>query len=92
MFFLEDLKGLSEKKLQKKLKSGWMSDSFPDCIRQVYASTYNTHSSIRSIVVEVAVAHARELGKKEIFKDLLKEGGDFVVEYTDALAKRISLS
>lgn len=92
MFFLEHLKALSERKLEDKLKSDWTSDDFPDCIRKVYEFTYNVNSNMRSIVVKVAVAHARELSKKETFTDLLKDGGDFAVEYTDALIKRMNIN
>lgn len=91
MFFIEDLKALSARKLQEKLKDLWTSNEFPECIREVYASTPNGDREMRPTVVEVATAHARELGEKKIFKELLQEGGDFAVDYVDALTKKISM-
>lgn len=91
MFFLENLKALSVRKLEDKLESDWKDDCFPECIRKVYELTYNADSSMRSLVVEVATAHATELRKTELFTDLLKDGGDFAVDYTDALIKRVNM-
>ena len=91
MFFIENLKVLSQTNFQKKLESHWMDDSFPECIREVYTSTQNSDSKIRSAVVEIATAHAHELNEKEIFRDLLQDGGDFAVEYTESLTKKISM-
>lgn len=91
MFLLEDLKALSTIKLQEKLKELWMSDSFPECIREIYASISDSKSKMRLVVVEIATAHAHELGKKEVFNDLLREGGDFAADYVGALTKAISM-
>ncbi|KAF2844533.1 hypothetical protein T440DRAFT_316582 [Plenodomus tracheiphilus IPT5] len=88
MFFLEDLKALCVLKLQTKLKDLWASDTFPPCIRKVYASTPHTNCSMRLAVLESATAHANELSAKEVFTDLLREGGDFAVEYVNALNKK----
>ncbi|KAH8622012.1 hypothetical protein IG631_23407 [Alternaria alternata] len=38
---------------------------------------------MRSAVVEVAKVHARELGSKDVFKELIREGGDFAVQYLE---------
>jgi hypothetical protein len=90
MFFLKELKTLATRKLQEKLKGHWMSDSFPECIREVYSTTSNTDQEMRPAVVEVATAYAQHLGKKEIFKNVLQEGGDFAVDYVVALTKKLS--
>ena len=89
MLLLEDLKALCVGKLKSKVKTLWDGDSFPDCIREVYASTTDSNCSMRLAVLEVATAHARELRDKETFTDLLREGGDFSVEYVDALTNRV---
>ncbi|KAF2002433.1 hypothetical protein P154DRAFT_462410 [Amniculicola lignicola CBS 123094] len=85
MFFLEDLKALSTIKMQKKLQTLWTCDSFPDCIREIYASTPNSDHAMRSAVIEVARVHVRELGKKAIFKDLIREGGEFAVDFFESI-------
>ncbi|KAF2187414.1 hypothetical protein K469DRAFT_489988, partial [Zopfia rhizophila CBS 207.26] len=84
MFFLDDLKALSTAKLQLKLQDLWTSDLFPECIREIYASTPDNDRAMRAAVVEVASVHVHELGMKAIFKDLIREGGDFAVEYFES--------
>jgi hypothetical protein len=85
MFFLEDLKALATAKLQQKLQELWTSDSFPECIREVYATTLESDRAMRSAVVEIAKNHVKELGKKVVFKDLIHEGGDFTVDYFESI-------
>lgn len=85
MFFLEDLKAFATAKLQQKLEELWTSESFPECIREVYATTPESDRAMRSAVVEVAKDHVRELGKMVLFKDLLREGGDFAVDYFESV-------
>ncbi|KAF2006466.1 hypothetical protein P154DRAFT_422103 [Amniculicola lignicola CBS 123094] len=85
MFLLEDLRALATVKLQQKLQELWMSDSFPECIREIYATTPESDRVMRSAVVEVAKEHVRELGKKVVFKDLIHEGGDFAVDYFESV-------
>jgi hypothetical protein len=85
MFLLEDLKALATMKLQQKLEELWTSESFPECIREVYATTPESDRAMRSVVVEVARNHVRELGKKVVFKDLMHEGGDFAVDYFESV-------
>ncbi|KAL5370866.1 hypothetical protein PMIN02_013007 [Paraphaeosphaeria minitans] len=85
MFFLKDLKALATAKLQQKLQELWTSESFPECIREVYATTPESDRAMRSAVVEVAKNYVRELGKKVVFKDLIHEGGDFAVDYFESV-------
>jgi hypothetical protein len=85
MFFLDGLKALSMTKLKLKLQDLWTSDSFPECVREIYASTLDSDQAMRSTVVEVARAHIHELGKKAIFKGLIREGGDFAVELFESV-------
>ncbi|KAF2676859.1 hypothetical protein K458DRAFT_396581 [Lentithecium fluviatile CBS 122367] len=83
MFFLDDLKALSALKLKEKLQLEhlWTSDSFPDCVREVYSCTPNSDRGMRSAVVEVARAHTYQLGQKAMFRGLVGEGGDFAVDF-----------
>ncbi|OCK74263.1 hypothetical protein K432DRAFT_420396 [Lepidopterella palustris CBS 459.81] len=71
MFFLENLKLLALKK----------SNLFPECVQEVYKSTYKRDRIIRSTVVEAAATYVRKLGIKGIFKDLIYKGRDFAVNY-----------
>jgi hypothetical protein len=85
MFFLPDLKALCTLKLTDKLHDQWSSESFPDCIREIYESTPQSDRTMKDAVVRVAKQHARELAEKDIFKDLIREGGDFPVDYLESL-------
>ncbi|KAJ6276571.1 hypothetical protein J3E71DRAFT_187155 [Bipolaris maydis] len=85
MFFLEDLKAVAVAKLQQKLQDLWTSDSFPECIQEIYATTPENDVGMRSAVVEIAKVHVKELISKDIFKDLIREGGDFAVEYFESV-------
>ncbi|KAI1317136.1 BTB/POZ domain-containing protein [Xylariaceae sp. FL0255] len=53
-----------------------------DCIREIYASTTESAKELRSAVIEIGVTHRAELWKKKAFRDLIREGGDFVVDLT----------
>lgn len=85
MFFLEDLKALATAKLQQKLQNLWTDGSFPDCIREIFATTIDSDHAMRSAVVEVAKAHVKELGRKSVFKDLIREGCDFAVQFFESV-------
>lgn len=89
MFLLDNLKTLCLNKLKEKLSSLWSSEAFPECVREVYSATSSSGCGMRSAVLQTAVAHARELGDEEAFKDLLREGGDFSLEYVDALTRKL---
>lgn len=78
---MEDLKIHSCEKLKIQLKEQWKSDSFPDCIHEVFATSEETQASgARRVVVEEAALHRRELVKKRLFQDLIRELRDFAVD------------
>jgi hypothetical protein len=83
MFFLEDLMALCTAKLEQKLKDGDDQDAFAECVRDVYASTYDTDKRMRSVVVKAAVS--RKFATTKSGKELVHDGGDFVVDYFEAL-------
>lgn len=88
MFFIEDLKTLSEAKLQARLKLPVESMQFTNCIREIYALTYGVNT-LRSAVVKAAVTQRKKPGMIESIKDLIREGGDFAVDYFETLEKQI---
>lgn len=85
MFFLENLKLLCVTKLEQKLKRNEDQDKFAECVREVYASTHETDGSMRLVVVNAAVS--RKFATTESGKELVHDGGDFVVDYFEALKK-----
>lgn len=84
MFFLKDLKVLALTKLKHQLKTNWQSKIFPICVEETYAITRNS-SSMRSVIVQIAAEHGKDLQKEEAFLSLLHRGGDFVVDFYKAL-------
>ncbi|KAI3339743.1 BTB/POZ domain-containing protein [Ustulina deusta] len=79
-FMLDDLKQHALQRFTSKLESLWVSELFVDCIREIYASTTTTEHGLRGAVVEAARSHRTQLWEKRAFRDLLSEGGDFVVD------------
>jgi hypothetical protein len=81
MFRIEQLKVLSCEKFEKQLQKHWISDTLPDCIREVYStSTNNESNTIRKSVVDVVTLHKRELVQKRSIQELIREVGDFAVD------------
>lgn len=85
MFFIEDLKTTSLDKFQRQISEGWDRDLFLACVWEVYQSAPEYPRTIRPALVDIAVVHAHDLVVKEDFKDLIRKGGDFVVEYAGRL-------
>jgi hypothetical protein len=84
MFFVKDLKVLALAKLKHRLKTDWQSKIFAVCVEEIYAITRNS-SSMRSVVVQIAAEHGKDLQKEKAFLSLLHGGGDFVVDFYKAL-------
>ncbi|KAI0534589.1 BTB/POZ domain-containing protein [Xylaria digitata] len=79
-FMLDDLKQLALQKFRLKLENLWVSESFVACIREIYASTTESEEGLRSSVVAAAFTHQAELWQRQLFRDLISDGGDFVVD------------
>jgi len=79
MFRMDDLKRLSCEKFELKLQTHWISDTFPDCIREVYLSSVDTDPAMRKAVVSVVSLH-QELAQKRPFQELIRSVGDFAVD------------
>ncbi|KAM3435043.1 hypothetical protein NHJ13734_005745 [Beauveria thailandica] len=78
-FEIQGLKQYSLDKFQAKVKRLWVSERFLDCIRDVYASTVDKNCKMREIVTKVARGYLGQLWNPSL-EDLLREGGDFVVD------------
>ncbi|KAJ8128087.1 hypothetical protein O1611_g5548 [Lasiodiplodia mahajangana] len=79
-FLLEDLKQIALTKLKSKLYDLQISEPLVGCIREIYTSTTESGHDLRNAVMETAVDHGPGLWKINAFRDLVHEGGDFVVE------------
>lgn len=81
MFRIEQLKILACEKFKKQLQQHWISDTFPDCIREVYTTSNDIDiKTIRNAVVSVVALHKKELVEKRSFQELIREIGDFAVD------------
>ncbi|KAM3064922.1 hypothetical protein ACMFMG_011250 [Clarireedia jacksonii] len=81
MFRMDELKALSCKRFKEQLQKHWISDTFPDCIREVYSTSNDLDcNTIRKAVVDVVVLHRHELIRKKQFQELIREVGDFAVD------------
>jgi hypothetical protein len=85
LFCIEDLKSISLDKFRRETSEKWDSDPFLECVWEVYQSIPEYPRTIRPALVDVAVAHAGDIAGKARFEDLVREGGDFVVEYVTRL-------
>jgi hypothetical protein len=81
MFRMKELKDLACDKFKLQLQEHWKSDTFPDCIREVYSTSEEVQApGTRRLVVEVAALHKKELAQKRLFQDLIRGLGDFAVD------------
>jgi hypothetical protein len=81
MFRMKDLKDLACEKFKLQLQEHWKSNTFPDCIREVYSTSKEVQApGTRGLVVEIAALHRKELGQKRLFQDLIHGLGDFAVD------------
>lgn len=64
--------------LQSKIGKLWVSETFVDCIRDVYQSTSDPNCKMRKAIVSTTRKHLEELWEKNTFRELVREGGDFV--------------
>ena len=87
MFRMDDLKALAVRNLETQLQKHWISDTFPDCVREVYGNTAQGDAAMRKIVVEVVKDHLGKLCSTTVFLDVIRETGDFAVDVVKKLAK-----
>ena len=83
-FDVNSLKGHALQIFKTKVHELWLSESFVDCIREVYSTTNDSECMMRKSVVETARAHLQQLMRGTPFQDLISEGGDFVVDLMKA--------
>ena len=88
-FFIDGLKDLAFKKLQSMLNELWISDTFVDCIEEVYVTTYHNSDRMRRLVVQVARQNLQKLWIKNRFQELVRENGDFAVDLIEKLSRSI---
>lgn len=78
-FDVAALKSHSLQIFETKVRDLWVSDSFVDCIREIYRTTDDPKCMMRKCVVDTSRAHLKKLMTGSPFRDFLSDGGDFVV-------------
>lgn len=58
---------------------------FSECVQEIFATTLDGDRAMRSAVVEVAKTHILKPGKKDTFKNLMHEGGNFAADLFEAV-------
>jgi len=87
-FLMDDLKKLSLENFQSVLHELWISDTFVDCIQEVYNTTYRNNDHMREIVVQTSHDHLSKLWDQNRFQDLVRENGDFAVDLMGKLSRQ----
>jgi hypothetical protein len=85
MFQMEELQRLAATQFESQLQQLWASETFPECIREVYRTSIQSPAALRTIVIDVTVQNRVGLLQKRAFKDLLREGGDFALDLVQEL-------
>ncbi|KAL7929636.1 BTB/POZ protein [Trichoderma chlorosporum] len=79
-FQVDNLQSYALEMFKSKIDKLWVGENFVDCIRDVYGTTIDRHHVLRLEVAKVARSHLRDLWDKQTFRDLIREGGDFVMD------------
>ena len=83
---MDHLKALAHEKFKVQLRQHWISDTFPDCIREVYNTTFDSDTMMRRAVIEVVNKNSKELCRKMAFREVIHDIGEFAVDLVDRLA------
>jgi hypothetical protein len=88
-FYLSDIATLCTSKLEKRLNNAWLSYEFLECVHEVYEYTSDgiDPHHLRYILVEAARRNARELIEEKSFKELIRKGGDFAVDFLENIIR-----
>lgn len=77
---LLDMKGLQKlcaSRFEKQLAEHWISDTFSDAVREVYATTYSNDRAMRDPLVKIAYQNVAALYLRSDFVKLAKELAEF---------------
>lgn len=83
---MDDLKRLAVKNFHYVLHELWISDTFVDCIQEIYNTTYKNNDQMRGLVVQTAHDHLKKLWDQNRFQDLVRTNGDFAVDLMGKLS------
>lgn len=90
LFHIEELKKLSVQKFRAKIENEklWAHEAFAGCIREVYTSTPDQDVLMRKAVVQVFVAHIKDLCQNKWIQDLIRDEGEFAVDLIQHISEK----
>lgn len=90
LFLMDDLKKHAIRKLASKFKDARGDEALIHCIKEVYNSTSDdsSHDELRDLVSEKAYLTVKYLWNFDEFLELVRDGGDFVVDLVAEEARR----
>lgn len=91
-FIVEGLKDFALQRFQAKVEKLWLSEKLVDCIRNIYDSTSDPDCKMRKTVVNTVYVHIDDLWQRKSLQDLLRDGGDFVVDLMGEMMARKGVS
>ncbi|XWW94389.1 hypothetical protein V2A60_002332 [Cordyceps javanica] len=87
-FDVDSLKTDASERFAFKIRKLWVSDRFPDCIRDIYQSTTKSRgASLRTAVILEVKNNLAALWERQAFRELYREGGDFA---EDLMEKKLN--
>ncbi|KAF2016866.1 hypothetical protein BU24DRAFT_419919 [Aaosphaeria arxii CBS 175.79] len=84
-FLIRDLRKYALMRFKKHASNCWDSDVFTIGVHEIYQSHRQYSSPTRIAVARLAVEHAHDLITTETFNDLIRMGGNFVIEFVEHL-------
>lgn len=86
---LEGLKKLCVARFESQLEQHWISDTFCNAVREVYATTYSNDRAMRDPIVRISQMYLEDLHSRPDFVKLSKEIAEFSGDLvTEILAQR----
>ncbi|QYT01610.1 BTB domain-containing protein [Trichoderma simmonsii] len=79
-FQIESLKNYAFQNFKTRIQALWVSENLIDCIREVYELPSNVSYEMRIVVAKIARKHLVDLWDKKTFRNLIREGGQFVID------------
>ncbi|KAH7248163.1 hypothetical protein B0J15DRAFT_449434 [Fusarium solani] len=79
-FLIDQLMEIALQRFESKSRSEWDSKLLTKCIHDVYDSTTEDDHKVRNVVLDLTRRYQVSLRDKSNFRDLLRQGGDFVVD------------
>ncbi|KAE8334602.1 hypothetical protein BDV24DRAFT_172222 [Aspergillus arachidicola] len=88
-YVIEELKNLSRRKLESRLKSQWSDTEFIPLIEYVYGSASPPQSDLRQVISTFAVQHLATLKSSAAFHEVRRQYPDFVHDLSTIMMERV---